>query len=74
MQCFEVSGAVRPLYGSLGFKGLRDVCLLQNKMAVRVWGPPTLIFRNMIKTFLTLLDSRVVFLMFSQRYEYSSFF
>ena len=23
MQCFEVSGAVRPIYGSLGFRRLR---------------------------------------------------
>ena len=25
MQCLEVSGAVRTIYGSLGFKGLREI-------------------------------------------------
>ena len=27
MQCLEVSGAVRPIYGSLGVKRLKEACV-----------------------------------------------
>ena len=34
MQCLEISGAVQPLYGSLGVKGLSNVTALIQSDAV----------------------------------------
>ena len=42
MQRLEVSGAVRPIYGSLGVKGLREehgLRLFQNWLRRKIFGP-----------------------------------